>query len=75
MRIESNKLPVGTRVKMTEEALRQQLDDGYLRRRFGVITGHGREPDLIQVKCDGLKTSGTWHQKFWRKALNEGRAA
>jgi hypothetical protein len=67
MPIDSSKLPVGTRVKMTDEALRQQLD-GYARRRTGVITARGQEPYLIRVKRDGLKTPETWHYKFWRKA-------
>jgi hypothetical protein len=68
MSIESNNLPVGTRVKMTDDAVRYQLDDGYLKRRTGVITGHGREPNLIRVKRDGLKAIETFHRKFWRKA-------
>jgi hypothetical protein len=52
---------------MTDNAIAQGLDDGLVRRRAGVITGFGREPDLIRVKRGGLKTSELWHREFWER--------
>jgi hypothetical protein len=58
---------IGTKVRMTEKAIRQGLNNRG-RVETGVVVGYSRKSaDLVRVLKDGFKTSALYHVSFWRR--------
>lgn len=64
---------VGQRVELSEEGARSfgvssERPRGSQRRGkdTGVVMGFGREPHIVRVRPDGIKTTSAWHATFWK---------
>lgn len=68
------KFQLGQKVQLTALAFERKIRVGRAKQpiRQGVVVGFAkRDPEIVRVLPDGLKTSSNYHMDFWEPALEE----
>lgn len=60
------RLPIGTRVEVTEAAYENGVYPRRLAPIYGTVAGRPRDSQRVLVRRDGYKTAHYYHISFWR---------